>query len=41
MRLASCGVVTAVASDDSKMDEPEDRTPLQLWLTAWDTAGIG
>lgn len=27
MLLASCGVVTAAASDDSKMDEPEDRAP--------------
>lgn len=27
MLLASCGVVTAAASDDIKMDEPEDRTP--------------
>ena len=27
MRLADCGVVTAAASDDIKMDETEDRTP--------------
>lgn len=27
MLLASSGVVTAAASDDSKMDEPEDRAP--------------
>lgn len=27
MCLASCGVVTAAASDDIEMDEPEDRTP--------------
>lgn len=34
------GVVTAGARDDIKMDEPEDGTPLQLWLAAWDTAGV-
>lgn len=40
MCLASCGVVTAVASNDIKMDEPEDRL-LQLQHAAWTQQGLG